>query len=188
MVEVLITILVVSLGLFGILAVVINSLKLSSSSTYRTIAAQQATALAEAIRANPTTLAYDDTVVLTAADCSLQLPGICSFSRPSTIQTSASTDCFKQAGVCDRSTLANTLYWGWRTNLQNLLPGGDGTICRDNDPAAHKPTNAGGVWNFTNCSGGTGDQVVIKVCWGESNIQATRSTFLNGMMCSWTAL
>ena len=68
MVEVLVTILVVSLGLFGILAVVINSLKLSSSSTYRTIAAQQANALAEVIRANPPTLAYDSAVAATGAD------------------------------------------------------------------------------------------------------------------------
>jgi type IV pilus assembly protein PilV len=186
MVEVLVTILVVSLGMFGILAVIINSLKLSSSSNYRTVAAQQATAMADTLRANPTTIGYNSAIPV-PGDCSLNVPGACSFSNLSLLTASASDTCFKSAG-CSRSTFVNTTFRTWRTNLAAILPSGDGTICRDSAPATNLPTfNLGtGVWSFGNCSG-TGPYVV-KVCWGESNIRASAATSLGGMMCTWTAI
>lgn len=47
MLEVLIAILILSLGLLGMLGVLLNSIKLTSSSNYRSIAAEQANAMAD---------------------------------------------------------------------------------------------------------------------------------------------
>ena len=51
--EVLIAIVVLSFGLLGMLGMLMNGLKMTSSSHYRTIAAQQLTAMADMINANP---------------------------------------------------------------------------------------------------------------------------------------
>jgi type IV pilus assembly protein PilV len=185
MVEVLVTILIVSLGMFGILAVIINSLKLSSSSNYRTVAAQQATAMADLLRANPTTIAYNSAIPV-PGDCDAVVPGACSFSLLSANAASASDTCFRSAG-CSRSTFVNTTFRTWRTNLAAILPSGDGTICRDNAPATNAPTFSAGTWSF-NCPVAATGPYVVKVCWGESNIRATTATSIGGMLCTWTAI
>jgi type IV pilus assembly protein PilV len=56
LVETLVAILILAVGLFGMLGIVVNSVKLSSSSNFRSVAAQQAYSMAESLRANPLTL------------------------------------------------------------------------------------------------------------------------------------
>lgn len=55
--ETLIAILVLSFGMLGMLGIIINSLKMTSSSNYRTIAAEQAYAMADYARGTPALLA-----------------------------------------------------------------------------------------------------------------------------------
>lgn len=185
--EVLVAMLILVLGMLGILGVIINSLRLSSSSSYRTIASLQAAATAETIRANPSAISYDASAPA-VPDCSTT--GICSFSVLSPSTTSVSTSCLN-AGGCGRSAFVNTSYWGWKKNLATMLPGGDGTICQDNNPSANAPVYTAGTatWNWSCSNSG---QYVVKICWNESRISASQSTAnataIAGMLCTWTGI
>ena len=110
--EVLIAILVLSFGLLGMLGMLISGLKMTSSSHYRTIAAQQLTAMADMINAN------------TANFASLYAP-----PASSTITAA----CFTSS--CTSAQLAPTDYGLWLANLATLLPSGAGIVCLDASPA-----------------------------------------------------
>ena len=102
--EVLIAILVLSFGLLGMLGMLISGLKMTSSSHYRTVAAQQLTAMADMINANTANFA--------------------SFYAP---PTGSIANCFTSS--CTVAQLAPTDYALWQANLLALLPSGAGTVC-----------------------------------------------------------
>jgi len=108
--ETLIAILVLSFGLLGMLGLIINSLKLTSSSNYRTIAAQQAYSMADLLRGTPALIA--------------------SYTAPTATATSA---CLTTTG-CDESHLIGMQFDLWQKSLATSLPRGAGTICRDSSP------------------------------------------------------
>lgn len=146
--EVLIAIVVLSFGLLGMLGMITNGLKMTSSSHYRTIAAQQLTAMAEKINANP----------------NIQLK----YSPPANAATST---CLTTAG-CDPSAanvpakIANTDYNLWLSQLDALLPPfGIGTqkgvVCIDSTPSD------GNMSNFA-CDSSSNGRVTVKICWNES--------------------
>ncbi len=175
MLEVLITIVVAAMGLLGMLSVVINSVKLTSSSNYRTIASQQAYAMAEALRANPF-------LVAPASGTGT------SFSSPASTLTS---NCLLSAG-CATTSFVNSEYYLWRQQLSAVLPGGDGTICRDSTPLS--PAFSPSDWQ---CDGG--GEFVVKVCWNESRVagsasaasgtlRTTAAIMTGGQACTWTSL
>lgn len=118
MLETLVAILVLSLGMFGMLSMFLISLKLTSSSNYRTIAAQQSYAVADSIRASiPQLTVY---------------PGA---------SGSAVASCLGTAG-CTATDIVNTEIALWKARLAALLPAGDGTVCRDASPNDGTP----GAW------------------------------------------
>lgn len=163
LIEVLVAILVLSFGLLGMLGIIINSLKLSSSSGYRTVAGQQAYAIAETLRANPATMAL--------------------FSSPA---SAIQANCMLTAG-CPKNDFVSTSFGLWQARLADVLPAGQGNICRDSDPASHLPTVASSsvTWN---CDGN--GQFVVKICWDEARISASTSAFRPGssFLCTWTNL
>lgn len=164
LIETLITIVVVALGMLGILAMLINGLKLTSSSSYRTTASLQAQAMAEKLRANPSivfTPASTTTVTFTT-------PGGSTFT----------TDCIKTTG-CTSDRFVPTHLKIWREQLATVLPNGKGTVCQDSADGA--PTPATDTWNCTNTSGSA--PIVVKVCWNESRVQASAPSLTNGWMC-----
>lgn len=166
LIEVLVAIVLVSVGMLGMLGIVINSTKLDSSSNFRSIAAAQSHAIAEALRANPSTLGT------AATDAT--------FSSPT---SSIVVDCMKTAG-CARTDFVSTEFGMWQQGLANVLPQGVGTVCRDNQPGTNLPdtTSLPPTWN---CSG-TG-QYVVKICWGESRIGASKQAVsTSGFLCQWT--
>lgn len=170
LIEALIAILVLALGLLGTLGMIVNSLKLTSSSNYRTIAAQQAYAMAEQLRANP--LALGSTSGAVSYDATTP---------------ASDTTCVGTAG-CARGGYVNMGVWMWQQQLAAVLPGGAGTVCRDavNPPAAPTQSSSGTV-SAWNCSG-TGEYVV-KVCWNEQRISASSQALgLGGLLCTWTGL
>lgn len=118
MLEVLVAIVVLSFGLLGMLGLIMNSLKMTSSSHYRTIAAQQLAAMAEAINANPDLIA--------------------NYAPPGTTPNYA--NCLGAAG-CTTADLPQTDYALWRSNLARLLPGGSGVVCLDQTPADGNSAN-----------------------------------------------
>lgn len=170
LIEALVAILILALGLLGTLGMIVNSLKLTSSSNYRTIAAQQAYAMAEQLRANP--LALGSTT------------GLVSYDAPA---PASDTTCLGTGG-CARPAYVNMSVWMWQQQLASAVPGGTGTICRDANPVANAPSQAasGTVSNW-NCSG-TGEYVV-KVCWNEARVSASGSSLgTGGLLCTWTGL
>jgi len=142
MLEVLVAIVVLSIGMLGILGVILNSLKFTTSSNYRTIAAQQSYAMAETMRASVINiLAYNNVATPTGSvDCMTSPPG----AACTTSAQVASNDVFM-----------------WNARLQAMLPIGRGVVCQDS------AAGAGAAGSFA-CTG-TG-QFVVKVCWDESRI------------------
>jgi type IV pilus assembly protein PilV len=176
MIEVMVALLILAVGLFGMLGITANSLKFTTSANYRTIAAQQAYAMAEALRANPSTLG-----VAVAGDTAF------------VSTTPASTpDCVKAAG-CGRSAFINNAVYMWQQAVRSNLPSGAGTVCRDSAAASNPPNTAGAAINW-NCSGD--GQYVVKVCWNESRVAISGATaaaagYSGGganLLCTWTAI
>jgi type IV pilus assembly protein PilV len=110
LIETMIAILVLSFGMLGMLSVFLNSLKITSSSHLRSVAAQQSYALADSIRASLPQL----TVYPTASG-------------------SAASNCLTTAG-CTTTEITQTEIALWQTRLAAALPSGAGTICRDSSP------------------------------------------------------
>lgn len=176
MIEVMVVLLILSIGLFGMLSLTANSLKFTTSANYRTIAAQQAYAMAETLRASPLALG-----ITTAGDIAF------------VSTTPASTpDCVKAAGYSRSAFINNTVYM-WQQAVQANLPRGAGTVCRDNAAASNPPNTAGANIDW-NCSGN--GQYVVKVCWNESRVQVSGATAAgagyigggNNLLCTWTAI
>ena len=118
LIETMIAILVLSFGMLGMLSVFINSLKITSTSHLRSIAAQQSYALADSIRASmPQLTVY---------------PGV---------SGSAVANCLSATG-CTTAEMAQTEMAVWQARLTQLLPSGASTICRDSTPADGVP----GAW------------------------------------------
>ena len=104
--EVLIAIVVFSFGMIGMLGLVVNSLKMTSTSNYRSFASEQLAAMAEALNANPKLVAE-------------YLSG------------SGTTDatCLTATG-CSTTKLAATEIQLWQDRVA-VLPYGSAVICRD---------------------------------------------------------
>nr|MBL8410253.1 type IV pilus modification protein PilV [Dechloromonas sp.] len=109
--EVLIAILVLSFGLMGLLGLIMNGLKMTTSSHYRTIAAQQIVAIADLVNANP--------------DISS------AYSPPGSV--SGSAYCITTA--CSTTQIAPADYDRWQLNVAASLPNGGGVLCLDASPA-----------------------------------------------------
>lgn len=164
LIETLITIIVVALGMLGILAILINGLKLTASSNYRTTASLQAQAMAEKLRANPS-------IIFTPASTTKV-----TFTTPGS--STSNTNCLLSTG-CASSDFVPTSLQVWRDQLAKVLPNGKGTVCQDSDNGT--PTPATNNWNCTNASGTA--PVVVKICWNESRVQASAPSLANGWLC-----
>lgn len=115
--EVLVSIVVFSLGMIGMLGLVISSLQMTSTSNYRSIAAEQLAAIADTLNANPTML-NDYVAAATASG-------------------GAVGTCFTETG-CTNAQLAATEYRLWRDRAGALLPSGTARLYRSDDV---------GTWN-----------------------------------------
>jgi type IV pilus assembly protein PilV len=118
LIETMIAILVLSFGMLGMLSVFINSLKITSSSHLRSIAAQQSYGLADSIRAS--------------------LPQLTSYP---TASGSAVSACLSTTG-CTAAQITQTEIALWQARLAAQLPSGQATVCRDSTPTDGVP----GAW------------------------------------------
>lgn len=161
MLEVLIAIVVLSFGLLGMLGLLTNGLKMTSSSQYRTIAAQQLTAIADMINANP------DIVAAYSPPNGTPDSNHC-FSSPctTTVATTTSTASPPVTSTSISSSLPATDYELWQRELAQKLPPYPppnstlklGTVCLDSTPAD------GDTSNFQ-CDGL--GRLTVKICWNE---------------------
>lgn len=142
--EVLIAIVVLSFGLLGMLGMLLNGLKMTSSSHYRTIAAQQLTAMADMINAHEKLSANP---LLKNA-----------YAPPASSTITAS--CFTTG--CNTAQMPPTDYGLWLANLARLLPNGTGVVCLDATP---QDGSSGSSSSFA-CTGA--GRPTVKICWNEN--------------------
>jgi len=121
--EILITVLVLSIGLLGLAGLQVSSMKSNHSSYLRTQATILGYDIADRMRANPagTYVATADYIVNTAVD-------------PYTVDTPTTTAGCSTVPGCTTAQMANTDINQWRVDLATALPGGTGVICNDDSP------------------------------------------------------
>jgi type IV pilus assembly protein PilV len=126
--EILVAIVVLSLGLLGLAGLQVSSLNNNQTAYYRSIASQQAYDMADRMRANLTGISagnYDNLTTQTAQDC---------FANP-----------------CTAAQMRTSDYDQWRTANAALLPGGGGTVQCVEGPGANcsNEADASRVFNIT---------------------------------------
>lgn len=135
MMEILITMVVLSIGLLGLAGLQVSGLQNNQSSYYRTVAMQQAYNIADRVRANPAgekAGAYD-----------------------SISGTGTNPGCISSG--CSPAQMAQYDQYAWNTDNANQLPSGKGTVTRNGNLFTvtvmwdDQRTGATG----TNCSGNT---------------------------------
>lgn len=107
MVEVLVTLVILTIGLLGIAALYLNSLQSGRTAVYRTQAVNLAADLADRVRANRTAQAAYATLF---ADAEVEVP-----------------TCFTLGG-CIATDLASSDLSRWKAALALLLPNGQGQV------------------------------------------------------------
>ena len=117
MLEVLIAIMVISIGLLGLAALQMQSLRQGQSAYYRSVATQLAYDMSDRMRGNITGVlanAYNRTGI-------------------STDYGTAVVNCTTTAG-CVAADLARNDAYEWQQLVQTLLPGGEAIICIESTP------------------------------------------------------
>lgn len=129
--EVLVAIVVLSLGLLGLAGLQASSLRNNQTAYYRGIATQQAYDMADRIRAN--------LAGVRAGNYSNLVAGL----------PAGNPDCF--AAVCTAANIAVSDHRQWNTVNAALLPAGNGTVvCEDGAPGAGCTASTGSwVFNIT---------------------------------------
>jgi type IV pilus assembly protein PilV len=131
LIEVLVAVVVISLGLLGLAGLQVVSLNNNQTAYYRSLATQQTNDMMDRIRANLAgigTGSYDNLSATIPAD-----PG-----------------CF--AAGCSVANMAVTDHFQWLTNTAAMLPGGSGTVRCIRGPAATcaaNVTDANRVYDIT---------------------------------------
>jgi type IV pilus assembly protein PilV len=150
--EVLIALVVISIGLLGLAGLQTVSLRNTGVSTSRTIATQLAYDMADRLRANANGAqsgAY--------------------FQTATTIGTApSSTTCFTSSG-CSAADMAAMDLYVWRSRLAKELNGGTGVVCRDSS-APETATSAS-----PNCDGAADAPIYVKIFWQDRKEDGTFS-------------
>lgn len=126
--EVMVAIVVLSLGLLGLAGLQAASLRNNQTAYYRGIATQQAYDMADRIRAN------------------LAGVRVGNYSNLATGLPAGNPDCF--AAVCTPANIAIADHRQWNTVNAALLPGGGGTVVCEDGAAGAGCTAATGNWVF----------------------------------------
>jgi type IV pilus assembly protein PilV len=115
LIEVLITVLILSIGLLGLAGLQVSSMKSNHSSYLRSQATILAYDIIDRMRANPN--------AVTAT--------VTNYVNKAAATPSAVAACTSVAGTCTVANMADTDVNEWRAALAAQLPGGVGVICLD---------------------------------------------------------
>lgn len=140
LIEVLVALVVLSIGLLGFAALQINGLRNNNTALKRSLATIQAYDLSDRMRANPAGVANGD------------------YDGPSSTQT---TSCGTTSG-CTAAQMAANDFYEWNQSLGSNLSDGQGFVCIDSAPD-DDVTPADGP----DCDG-TGNLYTIYVTWTET--------------------
>lgn len=141
MLEVLISIVVVSFGILAFAGLQATGMYVNNSSLLRTKATVLAYEMADRMRANQ--------------------PAVASGAYSAMTGNASSPGCVSTG--CTPAGIAQNDYYEWTTDLANELPGGVGVVCLDSAPDTGTPANP-------QCDG-AGNVYAIKVWWTEKNTQ-----------------
>ncbi|MGH8494521.1 MAG: type IV pilus modification protein PilV [Gammaproteobacteria bacterium] len=119
LIEALVALVVLSIGMLGIAALYVESLKAGRSAIYRTQAVALAADMADRIRANP--VAEEGGPVATAVSAAYEGAG-------------ADGGCVSAVANCTQAGMAAHDVLLWKARTQELLPSGQGTIQHDAGP------------------------------------------------------
>ncbi len=148
LIEVLISLLLITIGLLGIAASQITSLKMTLSSYQRSQATVFANDIADRLRANIKEAEEPDSKYLSA--------------MPNGVDHG--TDCVSYTGAltsnCSIEKMAEQDVFDWAQRLRNEF-NGEGIICRDNSP------NDGTAAAASGCDNLAASPLVIKVWWDD---------------------
>lgn len=132
LVEVLISIFVLSVGALGAAAMQLSALRTTQQSAFHTIAFQLATEMADRMRANQYQMKQDDD----------QNPFLKLNFKSEIEPVVPDTFCFAVMANCQAVDLAKFDIYEWEKRIKKLLPNGRALICRDSKP-----------WNSTTFAG-----------------------------------
>jgi type IV pilus assembly protein PilV len=152
LVEILIALVILSVGLLGLAALQMSSLKLLSDSYYRSIAVIQANDMRDRMRAN-------NPMVKLGVSSPYNLK--CE-STGCVVKESQHPNCFTTG--CTPEEMAREDIYEWLQNLSNLLPSGIGTVCVDSSPDDGKSND----YSCDNVVNTVGSPIFsIKIFWRE---------------------
>jgi type IV pilus assembly protein PilV len=137
MVEILVSMVVLSIGLLGLARLETLSTRMNQSAYFRTQASIFAQDMIARMRANQ--------------------PGVENFDYNGLPDPKRVADCLTTTG-CSGTDLANNDAFDWSLALAATLPSGQGTVCVDSTPEDGTNTGAAG------CDG-SGNITVVKVWW-----------------------
>ncbi|MCU7844144.1 MAG: type IV pilus modification protein PilV [Candidatus Thiodiazotropha sp. (ex Monitilora ramsayi)] len=154
--EVLVTMVILSIGLLGVAGLQLGSLRGNQSAFHSSIAANLAVEGADRLRSN--------------------VPGV---RNPNTGADRAEYDLINAAGAdpgcidttCSYAELADHDAFEWITSIQNQLPSGQGAICRDGTP--HDGSSSAAHACDGNPDANGNDIFAIKVWWDHDLDPAT---------------
>ena len=156
MIEVLVAVLLLSLGVLGTVGMQASSLRANREARAQEVGTRMATELAELIRANHTqarnrTAAANPYLV----DFSITAPAVAS-------------DCFTASSCTDRLAIAKRDVADWAGRATRLLPGVRVKVCYDNAP------HSGGLPKWA-CDG-SGETLYVKIGWTRSTLDSSATT------------
>lgn len=149
--EVLVSILVLSVGVIGVAGMQLTALRTSQQSAFQSAAVQLASEMADRIRTNDSQMNQSD-----GDNPFLAVNYQSSGGNPE----APSKLCY--VGQCNGDELAKFDIYEWEKRVQSLLPGGRALICRDSTP--WDAAKGALTWE---CNAGTGSatSLVIKLGW-----------------------
>lgn len=151
LVEVLVSIVVLSFGLLGMVGLQASALKYNRDARSQSVAISLARELAEMMRAN----------AQVAAKSATTNPYYGAFSGAGLAPATTST-CLNPGSNCaDATAVANAQMTEWLSRVENALPGAQVTVCDDAQPY---DTNGLPVWACTATTTGV-PTTVIKLGW-----------------------
>ena len=157
MIEVLVAIVVVSLGMLGMAALHATSLRNTNSSYYRSIAVNLAADMADRIRANQLAQPFTSSTSPYSTDYNSPMS-----APPQGASMASGVVCLESTAVCSASTMATYDYYHFWTEVHNILPNGVAVICLTNTPNETSPDPTASV----QCNGNTDSRLLtIKIYW-----------------------
>jgi len=159
LIEVLISILILSIAVIGAIKMQINSIQMTQQSNYFSTAVELATEIAEKMRGNGVQLQ-------SAASPFLKVN-----FHAGTDKIESSTTCF--SANCSPDQLAESDIAEWLQHISSSLPDAHAVICQDDSPWDGGDNSL--TWNCA--ASGNKSSVIIKLGWAEKK-QASQTGFL----------